>query len=161
MVQEVLMLFSWRGKKRLFWGTRHGKVVTIFSPSNHGIDPFILECNQMVWITSGKQGNRFNVFLMNVKICTFKKTSCYLFDFFQHSMKRKTRNWPNIHHSNSSQMLKLHYIWWLMYHKNLRGLPLLWVGGRGVPFLVHFSLSSNYIVSKCLSHEGKATVTQL
>lgn len=30
-----------------------------------------------------------------------------------------------------------------------------------IPFLVHFSLSSNYIVSKCLSHEGKATVTQL
>ena len=33
-------------------------------------------------------------------------------------------------------------------------------GGK-IPFLVHFSLSSNYIVSKCLSHEGKATVTQL
>lgn len=46
-----------------------------------------------------------------------------------------------------------------MYH-NLRGLPLL-SGEGGVPFLVHFSLSSNYIVSKCISHEGKATVTQL
>lgn len=34
-------------------------------------------------------------------------------------------------------------------------------GGVGIPFLVHFSLSSTYIVSKCLSHEGKATVTQL
>lgn len=32
---------------------------------------------------------------------------------------------------------------------------------EGGGFLVHFSLSSNYIVSKCLSHEGKATVTQL
>lgn len=39
-----------------------------------------------------------------------------------------------------------------------KGLHLLW---GEIPFLVHFSPSSNYIVSKCLSHEGKATVTQL
>lgn len=31
----------------------------------------------------------------------------------------------------------------------------------GTLFIAYFALSSNYTISKCLSHEGKATVTQL
>lgn len=78
------------------------------------------------------------------------------FQTFDANQKQGSHNGRTSTAANVSHVLKWHWTWRRTYQKNWR-LPFTRGegGGRGIPLPVHFSLSSNYIVSRCLNHWRK------